>query len=1116
MRIRDRRQVFQRNNVHGILILSDPLSRPGCKILVWGGQSLRLLEIDLESAKAEGNFPVTFLSSEFVCPDWILDASFYCPPVDNAELPSRYTGSLITAHNVVLGVELKFDSEQSGVNFELHDIAPKSKPILYSADITWTSPNTILVAAGTVFGEIIVWTCYLESVSGNSSPFLNYSICVHHYFTGHEGSIFGVNISEEIQIENESSKRRFLASCSDDRTIRIWDISACGSAIFHNRDGLSKDRLPRSTGFGAIADDAFNLDQDACVAKTMGHASRIWGVYFLDISSSRDHVIFSLLSRGEDGTCQLWNCQIQQGAAQGDHRIFTGNAAINHISTHAYHTGKNIWSIAIGKQPNAFNIYSGGADGNLVSFTLDRNSASLRISGESTGDYSPDEMLHNLGLGNENTANRKKGGRPACYSFVSDDSFIAIAPSRKSTLEGVGSQCLSSGDARSGIAIIGSPAGAIWLYHHGTKSINKITQTESKLSGIFIVNPGKTRVSGTTCTSFITVFVNSAKAILFTVRSHTETEVVSKIVLNLPPTFLVTAALSLRTIPWLILGSRHGDIAIYGLDTTSDTGQIDPIFHSPGVHANDAITSIISLQASDDGKQNKHTIVTTGRDGYYQLHLIQTQNGDSRLVTIRTLHKACPPFGPNIEGAALDPKTNDLILYGFKGIYFIVWNESTQTELMAAECGGCHRMWAYKSDGEGRRMLIWTKASRLYLFSSVNPSHRVLRAGGHGREIKSAHCSNHFVNDSRNPLQILATGAEDTTIRFFFPEVTGSGLSGRELMCKLTLKKHTAGIQHLQWSPCGRFLFSSSGCEELFVWRISSIPGFGIGAMFSGECPKSKPVSDLRIMHFDMLRLGNADAFLLGLAYSNSVVTVFYYEPGASGGSFELIARGQYSTNCLTHIRFIISGQELHLLTSSTDRHLALWNLTHSLGSIFHIHEAAVQRDPTREIPAVPFELEHSHRHPVHQSSIKAMELLQISETDLLVICGGDDNSLSVSRLTLSGSTEGTASFTSTLLPRAHASAINAIAVIGGVGRRREGGFDVSIASSGNDQRLKIWFIQGSRQTQTADVTVTLRQDMYSAVADISSLEVLTSAEDGREKHHLVVCGVGMDMWKVD
>ncbi|WEW59664.1 WD repeat-containing protein 6 [Emydomyces testavorans] len=1101
-----RGRVFQRNNVHGIQILDYCVSGPECssRVFVWGGQSLRTLEINIKGSSVIECVSLCILGAEFISPDWILDVTFQGSAGRYPEPLSSYKGCLITAHNVIFGLELELGQDSTGTTFQLHEIAPDLKPVLYSADIAWSSPNHILVAAGTVFGEIIVWTCYLGSSSGESL-FSNYSICIHHFFTGHEGSIFGVSISEKIQMGHENPKRCFLASCSDDRTIRVWDISACCSPVFDNGNLLPKSGVSRSTGFGTgVTDDPLILDREKCVAKTMGHASRIWGVYFLDISF-QDGLDFNLLSRGEDATCQLWNFRLQQRGTPDLSQPVAGNIAINHVSNHAYHTGKNIWSIAISKDIDTFNIYSGGADGNLVSFTLNRRSNPLRISGELMGNYSVSEVLTPLGVEDKPpTGKNKKESRIAYYTFVSDDSFIATTlhgklllgrilpriPGTRSlssdplvswsvitTLGGVGSQCVVTGSPKERVGIIGEPNGAIWLYHHPTSFVDKVIQTESKLSGIFMVDvpPHPLCAPGTSYISFVTIFVKSANAIFFTVRSHPRPEPLSRMILKLPPDFQVTAASFIRTTSWLILGSRHGGVAIYALDMVSGLAQISPIFSAFHLHANDAISSIIGLNLSNEDHGIRSHIITTGRDGYYQLHLIESLNGSSQSLTIHTLHKACPPFGPNIEGAMLDPKTNNLILYGFKGVYFIVWNESTQTELMATECGGCHRVWTYHSDDEGRRTFMWTKASRFHLFCSLAPSHRILRAGGHGREIKSACLSRLLSNDGRSKIQVLATGAEDTAIRLFLPAVRGTARFDDRFKCQITLKKHTAGVQHLQWSPCGKFLFSSSGCEELYVWRIRSIPELGIRAMFVGECPKSKPVSDLRITHFDVLSVGNADAFLLGLVYSNSTVTVsstdlwpfesylpltnqvFYYEPSFSGGFFQLIAQGQYSTNCLTHIRFVISGQKLYLITTSTDGHLATWELTYLLGSIFHVDGNTMRRHLNYQIPAVPFELECGYRHVIHQSSIKAMDVLRNSETDLLILCGGDDNALSVSITVLPQSPEGSLLFASTWLPQAHASAINAVAVIGDV-KHRDGGFSVMVASSGNDQRLKLKF----------------------------------------------------------
>ncbi|KAI1914197.1 WD repeat-containing protein 6 [Ophidiomyces ophidiicola] len=1134
-RLLQRCQIFQRNNIHGIKILGFASAQPGCtyKIFAWGGQSLRLLDLKIAEHALEKSILLTTSSLEFTCPDWILDADFYTSTEDVPGSP-MHTGCLITAHNVIFGLCWKDNSNQAGSIFRLYEIASELKPILYSADIAWISPALILVASGTVFGEIIVWECHIRTHSAEHK-FSDYSIRISRYFSGHQGSIFGVNISKEVHIPGETLARRYLASCSDDRTIRVWDISTCCSSQYEGRNDPFRSRTSNSTGFGLSADDIPN--QEACIAKGMGHASRIWGVYFLDICLLQATLVYNILSRGEDGTCQLWKFELQPEKMETALPV-----TIDHISTHTYHTGKNIWAIAIDDDDaEVFKVYSGGADGRLVSFTLDRNGACLQILGELSGGYSADEVVSQLGLKHKCfEGSAQKEGRFAHYAFVSDVSFIAITLQGKlllgsllpvprskkemmvswsmvTTLEGAAAQYVISGNPKEQVGIIGAPNGMIWLYYLPTNSIRNVLQTESKPSGIYAMDVPSYVPSapGASYTSFVTTFVNSSTAIFFTLRTDPDPELLSEITVNLPPSFLVTAALYIRATSWLVLGSRHGDIAIYHMSPLLESGLANCTFLASSLHGNDAITSIIAL-GQPTGQHDHSHVVTTGRDGYYQLHSIHSRDSASKLITLRTLHKASPPFGPNVEGATLDNETNDLILYGFKGIYFIVWNESAQTELMAANCGGCHRVWTYKTDYGGRKTCVWTKASRLHMFSSANSSHRVVLAGGHGREIKSASIMSLPPGPQGILSIVFATGAEDTTIRLFLPQARSDIFSNGMFRCQKALKKHTAGIQHLQWSPCGKFLFSSSGCEEMFVWGIQVVPNFGISALLLGECPKSKPVSDLRITHFDILKPGNEDVFLLALVYSNSTIAVLYCDPNFEDGFFKLIAQGQYSTNCLTHVRFVISGRQSFLITTSTDGHIALWNLSGLADLIFNANGKSSVHQSKYKFPMVPVELKYGKRYAVHRSSIKALEMLQISETDFLAFCGGDDNALSVSRLDFSGSESGEQgeSYSFILLPQAHASAINAIAVIGDI-RHLDDGYDVTIATSGNDQRLKIWSIHVCEPKDRA-ITLTPKRDLYTAVADISSMEVFTANGNGQIQQYLVACGVGMDIWRVN
>src|SRR5699024_577912 len=120
-----------------------------------------------------------------------------------------------------------------------------------------------------------------------------------------EGSIFGVSISPEIISPEEKESRRFLASCSDDRTIRVWDISSLPPGTSEG-GRLSMDRNIRGTGFGTYIGES-GVKQDTCLAKTWAHDSRIWGVRFLGAASSEENISFKIISYSEDTTCQVWD-----------------------------------------------------------------------------------------------------------------------------------------------------------------------------------------------------------------------------------------------------------------------------------------------------------------------------------------------------------------------------------------------------------------------------------------------------------------------------------------------------------------------------------------------------------------------------------------------------------------------------------------------------------------------------------------------------------------------------------------------------------------------------------------------------------------------------------------
>lgn len=246
-------EVFRGQTIHGINVRDDVDRELGLQVVIWGGSSLVLLA-RREFAQILDQNVSCIADAAISVSDWILDVAI--SPFDAIGCV------LITAHNTVIRARLGHSPQPPF----LETVHSPSRSILYSAHLIWESPSCVLVAAGTVFGEIVVWQCSPQTdVSSEASRVL-------FTFTGHEGSIFGVNISPPIiGLRNVN---RLLASCSDDRTIRIWNLNTESKGIRPTAPAVQV----RETGFGENGIPTESLIcETSCLTMVMGHASRIWG-----------------------------------------------------------------------------------------------------------------------------------------------------------------------------------------------------------------------------------------------------------------------------------------------------------------------------------------------------------------------------------------------------------------------------------------------------------------------------------------------------------------------------------------------------------------------------------------------------------------------------------------------------------------------------------------------------------------------------------------------------------------------------------------------------------------------------------------------------------------------
>jgi WD40 repeat protein len=163
-----------------------------------------------------------------------------------------------------------------------------------------------------------------------------------------QGAVFSASFSDSSE---------YLATCSDDRTIRVWDLRQ-----------LDPDFDPSSaSGSSALP----GINPSAAPHQTLwGHEGRVWRTLFLDSEEATSTVPSSpsraeerppaLVSIGEDATCRLW---------RGGDVIKTWRDG---------HDGRSIWSIAVARlegdeptSPERRYVLTGGADGAVRCWPLD-------------------------------------------------------------------------------------------------------------------------------------------------------------------------------------------------------------------------------------------------------------------------------------------------------------------------------------------------------------------------------------------------------------------------------------------------------------------------------------------------------------------------------------------------------------------------------------------------------------------------------------------------------------------------------------------------------------------------------------------------------------------------
>lgn len=1036
-------QIFRSQAIHQILI--NPTTRG---ILVCGGSHIAFVRLHTKREL------VTFVHlAQTDIGDWIFCAAL-SPSSDNESVT---TVLLVTAHNALINCRLNALQEAKESTFiSTTTVVPGTNCVLYCAHISWLSASHCLVASGTAFGDVILWSAESEREQQKSAV-----VKTHYIFQAHEGSVFDIQVSMPVPAGTLGGPHRVLATCSDDRTVRLWDISdlTCESP--------SMTDIQRETGFGSI--NQSNSYAPPILAKAAGHISRIWMVRSVleegpsDCCQSKTDPL-TIASFGEDGSCIIWKVDTAVDCT-GEPTYELQQQRVLPI-----HSGKNIWSATTHKRCGA----SGGADG-LIALLPSRTD-------------SPDVYEIKNELLSTPSQNDESNHHDAfqSYTFVDADTMVATTkqghiitltlcldgtttPERYGFYESLSTFSMTTGG--SGLAFIAGIKGEVHMLSPASKKCMPVMSLSGKAAGLFISEtPDCAELKTETRTHLLVTTVGSATAKVVTISksmdsNDTEAQHVAQQQLVLPHRFVVTSFVLVEygNIKCAVLGSRSGSMAMYDLPKKYSTESLPNTRVLQHCHGKESVTAM-RFKAHKNHDEHSSYLFSTGRDGTCAVHRIASQETS---LSFELVHRLELPFGPNIEG--LDFVENgSLRVWGFKSKKFVVHDVLTQQDVFTVECGGgVNRNWAYEPSVNGGTF-VWTQASTLMRVTQTELPLQSVCSGAHGREIKA-------LAVSAGQRQIIATGAEDTDIKLFEYSFS-SGFT-----CLQTLRKHNTGIQHLQWSADGSRLFSSAGSEEFYVWRVNrDVPVLGIGVICESSHPRSGS-SDLRIMGFDVHEHDLGDyqhaAFDIVMAYSDSSVKSWLY----ASGVWSLQQSGDYLTACLTDVKFLPHAQDsafrrARLLTTATDGHVAIWD--------------ASMTDT----------LSWNERRNAHQNAILDATATVLTDGSALLVTGGDDNGIGFSRVSAQNE------IWTLLIPRAHAAAVAALAV------HKYGDNCFCVISASIDQRVKIWDVRvNTKNNGVEGLQICKVQNVFTSVADVSSLSLL-QLEDGALG--VLICGVGMDVWR--
>ncbi|XP_065817457.1 WD repeat-containing protein 6 [Labrus bergylta] len=294
-------------------------------LAVFGGKAVRLVRLHVDY-RHEERLHLEILGPLMELPDWVLDARWL-----SGDQNSRLC--VAVAHNSSLLLDVKTGNS-------LVQRSCLEGCLLYSALLlvheSWE--DTVLVG-GTVFNQLVLW----KPGGGDTGRDCEHKAPVERRLLGHSGVIFCISYLQD---------KGWLASASDDRSVRVWGVGALGGP-----GGMCGDLNP------------------VCLRVLFGHQARVFSVC---LSPAK------VFSAGEDGACLVWDW-----AAGG-----------KVVRTLKGHRAGGVRALAIGEEAGSEGrwVATGGADGGVRLWRVEEGGEKKETMEEAVTDNLSDLKFPGRGL----------------------------------------------------------------------------------------------------------------------------------------------------------------------------------------------------------------------------------------------------------------------------------------------------------------------------------------------------------------------------------------------------------------------------------------------------------------------------------------------------------------------------------------------------------------------------------------------------------------------------------------------------------------------------------------------------------------------------------------------